>query len=102
METLTPKEISFYVAAGLIIALCVYPATKPLFGAKPGLRLIGTVAVVGLCLIGIDRTWIQFVENHYAALGVALLTSVAAFIWAFWKARLRKRQRNRSHPPGPQ
>lgn len=101
MDAATYKDVVFCVSAGLIIALCVYPATKPLFGDKRGPRYVGTGAVVGLCLIGLDRNTIGFIEEHYAALAVALLISVASFIWAHWKAQSRKRRKvdcaKRSH-----
>jgi hypothetical protein len=92
METLSDKDLIFYAAAGLIIAFCVYPATKPLFGQNNGIRLVATLAIVGLCLIGIDRSAIRFVEDHYGALAVTLLVSVATFVGLYWRARLRKRQ----------
>jgi len=94
MESLSDKDLIFYAAAGLIIAFCVYPATKPLFGQNNGIRLAATLAIVGLCLIGIDRTIIRFIENHYVALAVTLLLSVASFVGLHWRTRIKKMRRD--------
>ena len=67
-------------AMAIIIFAVVFKVLNGIEPLRGPVRLPIAICVTILAVIGIDRAAMDFVINHYTALGVAILVGVAALI----------------------